>query len=221
MWKISFLKTTIHHNFPGFEWWIFHWKESSWNFTTVKFPSLNSPVNPQIIFPSSFFLFHKNKFVLFFFPPVDSNLFIDKTSRNFMHCTKKREQKGRRDANVAFNYLNENRLRLFRRQIQDFLLRLAEFRRSFVVLFFLLLYAADRVFAKSFQGNDNLVVGSVELKQAKFKTRNLQKFLPQIHHIVTFIFYGGNELAELLQAVGYHLLIVGLRRANALEVEFI
>jgi hypothetical protein len=61
-------------------------------------------------------------------------------------------------------YLYEDRLGLLRRQIQDFLLCLAEFGCSFVVLFLFLLHAADRVFSEGLQGNHDLIVRPVELK---------------------------------------------------------
>lgn len=41
------------------------------------------------------------------------------------------------------------------------------------------------------------------------------------HHIIAFFFDRRYELTKLLKAICYHLLIVGLRRADALEVEFI
>lgn len=63
-----------------------------------------------------------------------------------------------------FSYLNENRLRLFGRKIQNLILCLAKLGRSLVMLLLLLLYAANCVFPECFQRNDDLVVGSVKLK---------------------------------------------------------
>lgn len=44
---------------------------------------------------------------------------------------------------------------------------------------------------------------------------------PCTHHIVAFVLDVGDHAAELFQAVHDHLLVVRLRRADALEVELL
>lgn len=41
------------------------------------------------------------------------------------------------------------------------------------------------------------------------------------YHIITFFLYRRYELTKLLQTIGYHLLVVGLGRADALKVELV
>lgn len=63
------------------------------------------------------------------------------------------------------------------------------------------------------------VLGQAE--KFKLKVSERRRNFTATHHIVAFIFYGWYELAELLQGVSDDLLVVGLRRPDALEIEFI
>lgn len=65
--------------------------------------------------------------------------------------------------NEHCTYLNEHGLRFLRRKVQNFFLCLAELCSSFVMLFLLLLDAADRVFPKALQWNNDLVMCPVKL----------------------------------------------------------
>lgn len=74
------------------------------------------------------------------------------------------------------SYLNKNRLRLLRRQIQNLLLGLTKLCRPFVVLLLLLLHTSDGIFSKALQRNNDLVMCSVKLKSASNQLMRQKSF---------------------------------------------
>lgn len=119
---------------------------------------------------------------------------------------------------------------LLRRHVEEHLLGFAKFRRFFVELLLVVLHVANAIGAKVLQRHDDLIVGSFQLQSADIKLlcyvickcRHTKNGMSSaIYHIVAFILDVGNHLAELLQTVDDHLLVVRLRRADALEIELV